>query len=87
MCACISYYSGSPAFVGFQDGSKSFRFSLPGSESEQVLFLSNTSNVQVPGVWVYRIDDSASIESGGVLVYMNSWNIAVLPLSYSNIPR
>ncbi len=34
---------------------------LPGSETEDIRNLTTTSNVGVPGMWIYRVDDSSNI--------------------------
>lgn len=47
---------GSEAQAGFSSGDGLLSFSLPGSQTPQVLELSSTSNVQRPGVWVFRVD-------------------------------
>lgn len=60
------FFSGTPAFVGFQNVTGKKVYSLPGSGTEQVLLLQNTSNIGEPGIWVFRIDDQFSIESGGI---------------------
>ncbi len=56
-----------PAFVGFQNQSGAQVYTLPGSGTEQVLLLSNTSNVGEPGVWVFRVDSEIGIGEGVVL--------------------
>ena len=70
MIVCFSFCSsGQPAFAGFQERDGVMLYSLPGSGTEQILLLSNTSNVGETGVWVYRIDDSISIEPGGLYIF------------------
>ena len=57
--------SGMPALmtasVGFHNQSRAPVYTLPGSDTEQVLLLSNTSNVGEPGVWVFRVDSVIGI--------------------------
>lgn len=48
--------------MGFNQGDGVNFFSLPGSGSESVLMLSETSNIATPGLWVYRVD--FSVQSG-----------------------
>ena len=53
----------SSAVAGFGDGINS-SYLLPGSGGEGVANLSSTSNVESPGVWLFRTDGE-SIVSGG----------------------
>ena len=55
----------SSAEVGFNRGNGVEYYILPGSGTEQVLSLTNTSNVNMPGVWVFRVDGDGPIEIGG----------------------
>ena len=50
--------------VGFNAGDGSNYYSVPGSQTDQILSINSTSNVLVPGRWVFRIDGRA-IEAGG----------------------
>ena len=53
---------GEEAQVGFNSGGGS-HFSLPESQTANVLMLDTTSNVRLPGVWVFQVDGS-NITSG-----------------------
>ncbi len=60
-----------PAFSGFQKQSGALAYTLPGSGTEQILLLSNTSNVGELGIWVFRVD--SEIQPGGIL----DWTIVL----------
>uniref|UniRef100_A0A4W3GVP4 Tectorin alpha n=1 Tax=Callorhinchus milii TaxID=7868 RepID=A0A4W3GVP4_CALMI len=47
---------GSAAQVGFNGGDNSHFFSLPSSRTSEVLNMEQTSNVNMPGRWLFRID-------------------------------
>ena len=40
-------------------------YTLPGSGTSDILFLSNTSYVNTSGVWIFRIDEEEAISIGG----------------------
>ncbi|XP_069738891.1 sushi, nidogen and EGF-like domain-containing protein 1 [Phaenicophaeus curvirostris] len=49
---------GLPAQAGFNSGDDVHFFNLPGSRTPEVLDVARTSNVGVPGRWIFRVDDS-----------------------------
>ncbi|XP_078686455.1 protein mesh-like isoform X6 [Branchiostoma floridae x Branchiostoma belcheri] len=55
---------GIPAQVGFNAGNNVDYFSVPASRTENIVDIEETSNVNLPGRWVFRID-SAVIQEGG----------------------
>ena len=46
---------GIPAQAGFNDGTGLNYFVVPGSNTSDILSISNTSNVNVPGKWIFRL--------------------------------
>ena len=53
------------ATVGFSDG---VQFDvIPGSSTEDIMNINSTSNIAVPGMWIFRVDGT-DIESGGMLL-------------------
>ena len=50
--------------AGFNAGDGRRYFNIPGSATDQVMFISSMSNVGKPGQWIFRIDN-AKIEAGG----------------------
>ncbi|WP_026970503.1 nidogen-like domain-containing protein [Aliagarivorans marinus] len=52
-------FGGTPAQAGYDAGNGSDFFSLPGSFSEDILNLTNTSNTGINGVWRFAIRDGA----------------------------
>ncbi|XP_043935285.1 alpha-tectorin-like [Protopterus annectens] len=47
---------GIPAQAGFNSGNSTYYFSTPGSRSPSILNIQSTSNVNIPGRWVFRTD-------------------------------
>jgi len=53
------------AQVGFSAGNGSFRYyTLNGSGTDEVLKLNSTSNINRPGVWIFKVDGD-DVVSGG----------------------
>lgn len=55
---------GTPAQVGFNAGDGIRFASVPGSQTAAIINITTTSNVGIPGVWIYRVDEE-SIAMGG----------------------
>ena len=55
---------GTPAQVGFNAGSGNRSTTVPGSRTTSIVNIDTTSNVDVPGMWVFRVDGEA-VEAGG----------------------
>uniref|UniRef100_A0A8D0BCZ0 NIDO domain-containing protein n=1 Tax=Salvator merianae TaxID=96440 RepID=A0A8D0BCZ0_SALMN len=49
---------GTPAQAGFDSGDKTNFYNIPGSRTPQILNITQTSNVNKPGRWVFRVDDT-----------------------------
>ncbi|XP_060113639.1 alpha-tectorin-like [Heteronotia binoei] len=47
---------GTQAQAGFNSGDDKNYFSIPGSRTAEIINIIKTSNVHVPGVWVFRVD-------------------------------
>jgi len=45
-----------PAQVGFNAGDGIRFFAIPESRMPEIIHITNTSNVDVPGVWIFRVD-------------------------------
>lgn len=54
---------GTPAQGGFNAGDGIRFFSIPGSQTAAILNISSTSNVGIPGVWTFRVDQNAIEEA------------------------
>ncbi|CAH2318181.1 sushi, nidogen and EGF-like domain-containing 1 [Pelobates cultripes] len=52
----VSGLGGTPALVGVYSGNVSSFYTLPGSMTSDILNVTSTSNVQVPGRWALEID-------------------------------
>ncbi|XP_057245143.1 sushi, nidogen and EGF-like domain-containing protein 1, partial [Malurus melanocephalus] len=48
---------GTPAHAGFNSGDDTNFYNIPGSQTDAVINITTTSNVKVPGCWVFRVDD------------------------------
>ena len=58
---------GTPAQVGFNAGD-GVRFAIvPESQTNQIVNIDTTSNVDVPGVWIFRLD-GVNVTMGGCIV-------------------
>ena len=80
---------GTPAQVGFNAGDGIRFASVPGSQTAAIINITTTSNVGIPGVWIYRVDEESiamggcSSESNGntnvhnMLCSVHSWNLPV----------
>uniref|UniRef100_A0A8D0GH68 NIDO domain-containing protein n=1 Tax=Sphenodon punctatus TaxID=8508 RepID=A0A8D0GH68_SPHPU len=48
---------GTPAQDGFNSGDQTNYYNIPGSRTDSILNIGQTSNVNVPGRWVFQVDD------------------------------
>ncbi|NXW52572.1 TECTA protein, partial [Nyctiprogne leucopyga] len=48
---------GTPAHAGFNSGDETNFYNIPGSQTEAVINITQTSNVNVPGRWVFQVDE------------------------------
>ncbi|NXG81761.1 TECTA protein, partial [Stercorarius parasiticus] len=48
---------GTPAHAGFNSGDDTNFYNIPGSQTEAIINITQTSNVNVPGRWVFQVDD------------------------------
>lgn len=55
---------GIPAQVGFNAGDGIRYASVPGSQTSEIINIATTSNVAVPGVWIFQVDQE-EIDNGG----------------------
>ena len=53
---------GTEAQVGFNAGDGVRFFSVPGSQTPDIINIDTTSNVGVAGVWVFRVDTDEMVE-------------------------
>ncbi len=58
--------SGIFGIAGLNAGDGVLHESLPGSGSRNILDITNLSNVEIPGVWIYRIDTANFTRPGTV---------------------
>ncbi|XP_040977901.1 IgGFc-binding protein-like [Aquila chrysaetos chrysaetos] len=48
---------GTPAHAGFNSGDETNFYNIPGSQTDAIINITKTSNVNVPGRWVFQVDD------------------------------
>ncbi|XP_053123558.1 sushi, nidogen and EGF-like domain-containing protein 1 [Hemicordylus capensis] len=48
---------GTPAQAGFDSGDKTNYYNIPGSRTPDILNIASTTNVRVPGRWVFQVDE------------------------------
>ncbi len=48
---------GHPALVGYDYGDGNHYFNHPDSLSENITNVESTSNINVPGMWIFRLDE------------------------------
>lgn len=59
---CINDHNFHSSQAGFNAGDKQESYSIAGAQTAGVLNLTFTSNVEIPGKWVFRVD-SATIKN------------------------
>uniref|UniRef100_A0A8D2PYA0 NIDO domain-containing protein n=1 Tax=Zosterops lateralis melanops TaxID=1220523 RepID=A0A8D2PYA0_ZOSLA len=52
---------GTPAHAGFNSGDETNFYNIPGSQTDAIINITTTSNVKVPGRWVFRVDNFEAI--------------------------
>ncbi|XP_053307521.1 alpha-tectorin-like [Spea bombifrons] len=52
----VTGLGGTPAQAGFNSGDKTHYFNIPGSRTDEIINIGHTSNVNVPGRWVFQVD-------------------------------
>jgi hypothetical protein len=58
----VNGLGGTPAVAGFDSGNGTDYFTIPDSETAQVLNLVNTTNVNEPGVWRFEVRNGAVVD-------------------------
>ncbi|XP_014117523.1 PREDICTED: sushi, nidogen and EGF-like domain-containing protein 1 [Pseudopodoces humilis] len=48
---------GTPAHAGFNSGDDTNFYNIPGSQTNAIINITTSSNVKVPGRWVFQVDD------------------------------
>ena len=56
----INGFGGTPAQVGFDAGDGERFFSVPGSQTNEIVNITSTTNVDVPGVWTFQVNGNIS---------------------------
>lgn len=72
----VNGFGGTPAQAGFNAGDRIRFFNVPGSRTAEIIKIANTSNVNKPGVWVFRIDDERIVIAGCSMEASNGSYIA-----------
>ena len=55
---------GTPAQVGFDAGDGIRYFAVPSSQTDEIINIADTSNVGIPGMWIFRIDGQEVVAGG-----------------------
>ena len=58
----IDGLGGTPAQVGFNAGDSERYAAVPGSSTASIINIASTSNVDVDGVWIYRVDAAKIVD-------------------------
>ena len=57
-------FGGTPAQVGFDAGDGIRYFAVPSSQTDEIINIADTSNVGIPGMWIFRIDGQEVVAGG-----------------------
>ena len=57
-------FSSLPAQVGFNAGDGIRFFAVPESRTPEIINIATTSNVDIPGVWMFRVDQEDIMNAG-----------------------
>ena len=55
-------FGGTEALAGYNAGDRINSYTLPGSQTSDVLKLTKTSNVDIPGTWVFKVGRGTQIQ-------------------------
>ena len=64
----VNGLGGIPAQVGFDAGDGIRHATVPGSRTDAIINITQTSNVGIPGVWIFRIDGQEVVVAGCQIV-------------------
>ena len=66
----VNGLGGTPAQVGFNAGDGVNYAAVPESRTGEIINIDTTSNVGVPGVWVFQVnEETITISSGKIYIY------------------
>lgn len=85
-CMYIPGLGGTPATVGIDSGDMVNFMSVPGSGTADVINISSTSNVGIPGMWLFQINqtqDQGRITN--VLYYYRMVHVCMHSMCDSNL--
>lgn len=60
----VNGLGGIPAQVGFDAGDGIRHAAIPASRTGAIVNITHTSNVGIPGVWIFRVDGEAVVIGG-----------------------
>ena len=74
---------GTPAQVGFNAGDNITYYAVPGSRTSSIVDIENTTNVGVPGMWVFQVNN-AQVDSGtnGTFISLSLYTFLKINDSY-----
>ena len=50
-------FCGTEALAGINAGNNNYSFTIPGSLTPNIINIAETSNVGIPGVWIFKISE------------------------------
>ena len=53
----VNGLGGNPAIAGYNAGDTVISYSIPGSQTDDIINIASTSNVGEAGKWIFRLDD------------------------------
>ena len=59
--ADIQWISSDPALAGINAGDGVNHVTIPGSQTSRILNIGETSNVGVPGIWIFRVGEGNTL--------------------------
>ncbi len=84
----INGFGGTPAQVGFNAGDGERFFSVPGSQTNGIMNIDSTTNVNIPGVWIFQVNGDIARCSDLEDMESSKTYTIIMPLhgyNYSNI--
>lgn len=76
---------GTQAQVGFNAGDSENYQNVPGSRTLSIINITSTSNVLVPGQWIFEIHSNITTSTGNAISF-KSFVTCTLPTCHSSIP-
>jgi len=56
----VNGFGGSEALAGINAGNGVNQFTIPGSRTSEIINIDHTSNVDIPGIWIFRVTEGTA---------------------------